>query len=463
MTDIDIGLSAAPSIAEAHLRVPPHSAEAEQSVLGALLLDNEVFAEVGHLVSAADFYRHESREIYTAIAALIAACRPADVITVFEWLRGAGKADDVGGLPYLSALSGCVTSSRNAGRYAEIVRDKALLRKIIVTADNAASLAWQPGSAVDKLDAIAASFSKLERGRMRNAPRSIAEIAVGRLEHYEALERGDIEPGWATQIPALDRMLNGGLRPGGLYILAARPKVGKSSLSLSIAECMAKNGKPTLVLSMEMPDTEVADRSVAHIGRIDYSSLMSGKLQREGWEKAADAMDELARLPLYVDDQPALNLVEIRAKARMVKGLKVLVIDYLQLCSGTNESDNRNAQIEAISRGLKALAKNEGIAVLALSQLNRKVEERANKRPNLSDLRDSGAIEQDADVVMFLWPFREFPREGRKIVGLSVEANRQGPSGQVALDFHGAIQRWAESSADLTEQQAAPRRGGGFE
>ena len=445
------------------LRVPPSSVEAEQALLGALLLDNDAFGQVAHLVSAGSFYRQDHGAIFTAIAGLVSASKPADVVTVFEALRSSRRGATADDLAYLNSLACGVPGSRNAARHAEIVREKAFHRALIAAADNALALAWQPGPVGEKLDAIAASFSQLERGTMRRAPRSIAEIAIERVAYYEALERGEVEPGWATGIPRLDDLLNGGLRAGGFYILGARPKVGKSSLALFIAESMARNGRPTLVLSQEMPDAEVADRAVVHVGRIDYSSLMSGNLRKDGWERAADALDVLKCLPLFVDDQPALTLTEIRSKARMVKGLKVLVVDYLQLCSGANETENRNTQIEAISRGLKALAKNERIAVLALSQLNRKVEERTNKRPILSDLRDSGSIEQDADAVLLMWPFKDFPRERRKIIGLSVEANRQGPNGEVALDFQGSIQRWAESTADLAEQTAQPRRSAGFE
>ena len=442
------------------LRQPPWSEAAEQSLLGSLLADNAAWDRCSDAVTAGDFYSQQHRLLFETIAALLLANRPADVVTVFERLQAQGKVEQAGGLAYLSAIASSVAGASNARRYAEIVAEKATRRTLIAACDEASSLAFGAENTAAVLDKIAATFAQLERRQTRKAPRSLAEIAIQRVEHYEALERGDVEAGWPTRIPALDAMLNGGLRPGGLYILAARPKVGKSSFSLAIAECMASQDRPTLVLSQEMPDTEVADRAVAHAGRVDYSALMSGRLGTEGWARAADAMEKLSSLPLYVDDQPALTIAEIKSKARSVKGLKVLVLDYLQLCAGTKEDDNRNAQIEAITRGLKALAKQQQIAVIALSQLNRDVEKRANKRPGLSDLRDSGAIEQDADVVMFLWPVSDFPHEGRKVVGLAVEANRQGPPGVMALDFHGAHQRWGESTASLEPAGSNTKREG---
>ena len=255
--------------------------------------------------------------------------------------------------------------------------------------------------------------------------------------------------GGATRIPSLDSMLSGGLRPGKLYILAARPKVGKSSLAQTIALTMAKSGRPALFLSQEMGAEEVADRAVVSAGRLDYSSLLSGKMTKEDWGRATDALEHLSDAALFVDDQGGLTMADIRAKARSVPGLKVLVLDYLQLSASELKDANRNAQIEEITRGLKTMAKQMDLCVIALSQLNRDVEKRASRRPQLSDLRDSGAIEQDADAVMFLWPVREFEQEGRRLIGLAVEANRQGRCGAVGLDFQGATQCWGESTMSI--------------
>lgn len=440
------------------LRVPPYSLEAEQSVLGGLLIDNDAWDRVGDIVAAGDFYRREHREIFIAIAALINATKPADVVTTFEAMERAGTAEEGGGLAYLNALAQSVPSASNVRAYGEIVRKHALARAYIAAAGDVLTFGWGDASIETKLDKAMTAFGHLDRLRVRKAPRSIGEIAIARTDYYEALERGEIEAGWPTGIPLLDKLLNR-LRVGGLYILGARPKVGKTSFALWIARHVAEAGLPVLILSQEMPDTEIADRAVVQAGRVDYSALLSGKLDHDGWARASEGLERLARLPLYVDDQPALTIGDIRSKARQVKGLKVLIVDYVQLCAGTDEDSNRNTQIEAITRGLKALAKTDGIAVIALSQLNRAVELRANKRPQLSDLRDSGGIEQDADAVMFMWPVREFASEGRKIVGLAVEANRQGPTGAFALDFYGAHQRWAESTASLDPPTPTERRG----
>jgi len=445
-----------------NLRIPPHSVEAEQSVLGGLLLDNSAWDRAGNMLADGDFYRHEHRTIFAAIAGLINACKPADVITVFERLQQARKADECGGLPYLNALAQSVPSAANIRRYAEIVRERALRRTVISTAGDAATLAWSTDDAGAAIDQIGTMFGDLQRMQVRKAPRSIADVAIGRLDHYTDLEQGSVVAGWPTGIDALDVKLNGGLRAGGLYILAARPSVGKSSLAQSVGLHLAGAGLETLFLSLEMAESEVADRGVASAGRVSYSALLTGKMDGEHWGRASEAMDRLARLPFFIDDQGALTLRDIRAKAKSVKGLKVLVLDYLQLCAGTRRDGNRNADIEEISRGLKALAKELGCAVLALSQLNRNVETRASKRPNLSDLRDSGAIEQDADVVMFLWPVRELEAEGRRIVGLGIDKNRQGRTGEFGLDFYGDTQRWSQSTADI-HQAPVRAKVGSFE
>ena len=432
------------------LRVPPHSPEAEQSVLGGLLLDNTAWDRVGDLLAERDFYRHEHRLIYGAIGALVTATRPADVITVFEQLKRVGKDDEAGDLVYLNALASSVPSASNIRRYAEIVRERSLQRRMIAALDESLTMLWSASDIGEAIDRIATTAAELQRRQVRKAPRPLGDILVERVDRISELHSGEAEAGWPTRIPSLDRMLNGGLRPGMVYVLAARPSIGKSSFVESIAIALAEQNLPVLMLSQEMPEGEVADRAISGMGGVDYGNLQSGELNDLEWSQLSEAVDRGSKLPFYVDDQPALRLGDIRAKARLVKGLKVLVLDYLQLSASTGDHPNRNAEIEEISRGLKALAKDLGIAVIELSQLNREVEKRANKRPNLSDLRDSGAIEQDADVVIFLWPVREFDGEGRRIIGLGVDKNRQGKKGQFGLDFFGAYQRWRESTADIS-------------
>jgi len=436
----------------------PWSNEAEQGVLGAVLCDNRAWDRVADLLVEADFYSLAHREAFAAIGRLIVSGHPADAITVSDELRqtpAAGGAD----LAYLNDLAQSVPSAANARRYAEVVRKHAARRALIATLDEGLLAAREAPDVGGAVDEISTKLGQLQLGRLTAAPRSIAEIAIERIQHYEALERGEVVAGWPSHIPALDARLNGGLRPGSLYILAARPSVGKSSFAQRLGLGLAADGLPTLFLSMEMSAAEVADRGVASSGRVSYSALLTGRMGHDDWLRATEAMEHLARLPFRVDDEPALTLRAIRAKAKSIRGLKVLVVDYLQLCASQRRDGNRNTEIEEISRGLKTLAKELGVAVIALAQLNRDVEKRATKRPTLSDLRDSGAIEQDADVVLFLWPVREFENEGRKILGLGLDKNRQGRLGEIGLDFYGDTQRWEQSTADIRPATVARGRG----
>lgn len=429
---------------------PTSSIEAEQSVLGALLADDGAFDQVADMLTAAHFASRDHAMIWTAIAGLATARRPVDALTLHEVLRDRGQDEACGGLAYLAQLAASCSTSRNVRRHAAVVLERYAARMLTHAAEQALEIAGGRGDVAEKVDQITSLFAGLQRGQVRKVPRPIADLAAERIEEYEALADGKKVAGWPTRIPALNRWLNGGFRPGSLYMLAARPGIGKSSLSQQLGMHLAADGLPTLFLSQEMADTEVADRAVANSGRVSYSALLTGKMEREDWARTTEAMENLATLPLFIDDQPALALRDIRFKAKLVPGLKVLIVDYLQLTASSRRDGNRNAEIEEVTRGLKTLAKELGIAVIALSQLNRNVETRNTKRPILSDLRDSGGIEQDADVILFLWPVREFPKEGRSIVGLCAEKNRQGARGEVGLDFHGDTQRWAESTADIS-------------
>ena len=436
----------------------PWSNEAEQAVLGAVLFDNRAWDRVADTVSEADFYSQAHRDAFAAISRLIMSGRAADVVTVGDELAHGGSSDG-GGLAYLNDLVQSVPSAANARRYAELVRKHAARRALIATLGEALQAAREQPDIAGAVDEITSKLGQLQVGRITTAPRSIAEIAIERVEHYEALQQGTVAAGWPTHLPALDARLNGGLRAGSLYILAARPSVGKSSLAQYLGLGLAGDGLPTLFLSMEMGAAEVADRAVSSSGRVSYSALLTGKMEHDDWSRATDAMEHLSRLPFHVDDEPSLTLRAIRAKAKSIRGLRVLIVDYLQLCASRRRDGNRNSEIEEISRGLKGLAKELGIAVIALSQLNRDVEKRPGKRPGLSDLRDSGAIEQDADVVLFLWPVRVLEYEGRKILGLGIDKNRQGRLGDIGLDFYGDTQRWEQSTADIRPEPIARGRG----
>lgn len=432
--------------------------EAEQSVLGDLLGRNDVFPTIAAVLQSKHFAVSGHPAIWTVAASLIVAGKVADPITVAEEAEARGL--DVGGYAYLSALQASCYSSRNTLRHAELIVEKYRARCLADAADEAREIAAGEGDVAEKIDRITSLFDGLQRATVAKGPRSIADIAIERIAEYEALADGSKVAGWRTHIPWLTNALTGGFSPGGLYVLAARPSVGKSSFAQDLGMNFAADGLPTLFLSQEMADTEVADRGVSNAGRLSYTALRSGNMKKDHWERACEAMDKLGRLPFFIDDDGSLTLQRIRLKAKSVKGLKVLILDYLQLCDyEAGKGSTTNDALAKVSKGLKALAKELGIAILALSQLNREVEKRGNKRPLGSDLRDSGAIEQDADVILFLWPVREFPSEGRRVVGLGVDKNRQGPrGGEVGLDFYGDTQRWQQSTADISNEPAPGRK-----
>lgn len=446
------------------MSTPIWSQEAEQSVLGALMLESRALERIQPLTDA-DFHHPSHAEIFKAIVSLHARRQPVDLITVHDSMGE--LAGVVGGMKYLNDLCNSVPGAANIKRYAEIVREKAARRQLVETARAAIALAEGADPLGDVLDQVGQKMSALQLGQVRKAPRRLADVALQRTGYYQDLQDGKEIPGWPTGLDWLDRMLNGGMRSGKVYYIAARPSVGKTSLSVQILLNLAKQGRVGLMLSQEMPAEEVADRAVSHLGRIDYANLQTGRLTDADWGRASEMLDDIGGLPVWVDDQGALTIGDIRAKVRSVPGVQVLLVDYLQLCSkaGSSAAGNRNAEIEEISRGLKALAMELGMAVIVLSQLNREVERRPGKRPQLSDLRDSGSIEQDADVVAFLWPLRDLDGDGR-LVGLALEKNRQGKCSEIALDFRGAVQRWGISTEPVQQQKeeqyqgaAAPRKG----
>lgn len=439
------------------LRIPPHSVEAEQSVLGALLLDNRVLDAVAAMLRTESFYSHAHGLIFDAISRLVLACKPADVLTVFDALGS--RAEEVGGLAYLNALAQSVPGASNSRRYAEIVADKALRRGVIAASDAMATMAWGEMATADIVDAAAAAVAKLERRLSRKAPSAMHELVLRALDRYDELAAGRRDAGWSTGVAPLDRMLAKGLRRGKVYCVAARPSVGKSSLARHMALRVARDGHATLLLSQEMPIDEVTDCVVAAVGRIENTRLQTGALVEEDWTRIAESADEIGRLPLWVDDEGSLTISQIRAKARSIKGVEAVVLDYLQLCSSTLRNASTNDQIAEISKGLKALALELDIPVVVLSQLNRDVERRADKEPQMSDLRDSGAIEQDSDVVVMLWTAREETEHDKsRLVGCRIAKNRGGPKGRFALRFEPAIYGWHESAESLDARKPATKR-----
>lgn len=453
------------------LRVPPMSIEAEQSVLGGVLLDNQAFDKAAAILTEDDFYRREHQEIWSAISGLVMAGHPADVITVFEALERAGLAEDVGGLSYLNALATSVPSASNITRYAQIVRDRAMLRRTVSAADEIGAEAFEPKAAPGPV--IERGIRRLEeieaRGRVGRVPKHIGQVMVGCLDRLQAIADGSMTSGWATGLPRTDEVLGGGLKGGDVVVLAARPSVGKSSMAQALLGYIAANdGVAVLEFSQEMPEWQCGNRAISNIGRVDYGRLTTGKLHDEDWGRVADAVDRAKNLPWWIDDQPGLRLSEIRAKTRLVVkeaaalGLKlgVVVIDYVQLCASDEDLANRNLELAAISTGLKNLAKELDLCVVLLSQLNREVEKRPGQEPIMSDLRDSGGLEQDADVIGFLWPIGERDSFGNRTVGWKLAKNRNGDLLRMCLHFEGRTQRWGESTLhpDAAMKEAAKAR-----
>ncbi len=434
--------------AVARLRVPPHSIEAEQSVLGGLLLDNLAWDRAGDLLTDADFYRHEHRLIFAATGQLIGAGRPADVITVFEQLQSLGKAGDCGGLAYLNALAQSVPSAANIRRYAEIVRERSILRKLIAASDDIATSAFNPqGRAVTTvLDEAESKIFKIgeEGSRQRQGFQAIDKLVVDLIDRVQELHDNGAEEvtGVRTGFYDLDRM-TAGLQKGDLVVLAARPSMGKTAFALNIAENVAvQEGLPVLVFSMEMGAAQLALRLVGSLGRINQQNLRTGRLDASEWERLTESVERLSQVQLLIDETPGLTVSELRARARRMARqfgtLGLIVIDYLQLMSGSGGSDeNRATELGEISRGLKGLAKELQCPVIALSQLNRSVESRNDKRPMMSDLRESGAIEQDADVITFIYRDDYYNKDSKEpgVAEIIIAKQRNGPVGTVKLTF----------------------------
>jgi len=432
----------------AQLRIPPHSIEAESSVLGGLLLDNGAWDRVADLLGEGDFYRYEHRLVYQAISGLVNASRPADVITVFEQLRSLGKAEEVGGLSYLNALAQYVPSAGNIRRYAEIVRERSILRKLVSASDEIATNAFNPqGRPVATIvdEAEQKIFNIGEQGsRMKRGFQGMDTLVVDLLDRVQ--EMAD-NPNDVTGVPTgfydLDR-LTAGFQAGDLIVLAARPSMGKTALAINIAENVAlQEGLPVAVFSMEMGAAQLAVRIVGSIGRIDQGHLRTGKLTDEEWPRLTEAIEKLRTISLHIDESAGLTSSELRANARRLARqcgqLGLIVVDYLQLMSGSASSDeNRATELGEISRGLKMLAKELKCPVIALSQLNRSVESRPDKRPMMSDLRESGAIEQDADIIMFIYRDEYYTKDACKEPGIAeviIAKQRNGPTGTVKLAF----------------------------
>lgn len=434
-------------------RVPPQNIEAEQSVLGAVLLDREAATVCSEILLPVDFYREPHRRIYEAVVALITRNEAADVITVGEELSRAGQLEAVGGLSYLSDLTAAVPATANAAHYARIVAEKALLRELLRAAGEIAEAVYAGAEDTDRLlDQAEARIFKIAEarrtGRSFVALKDVLMQAFSNLEHlYE--HKGEVV-GVPTGLAELDRLLTG-MHPSELIILAARPSQGKTTLALNMATAAAHHGAGVGFFSLEMSADQLAMRLLCSEAGVPSERMRSGFLTDQDWPNISRALGSLSDVRLYIDDTPNIPIMDLRARARRMKaecGIDMLVVDYLQLMNTRGRAESRQQEIAEISRSLKALARELEVPVLALSQLSRAVETRENRRPQLSDLRESGAIEQDADVVMFIYqdpklaedPSRRFEME------LIVAKQRNGPTGPVPIVFRRDLGRFHDRS-----------------
>ena len=437
-----------PESASDPLRIPPHSIEAEQAVLGGLMLVPEAWDRVADRLTDSDFYRRDHQLIYRAIGELAQKSMPCDAVTLGEWFESQGIAQLVGGSRYVMELANATPSAANITAYADIVREKSTLRRLIDAGYEIAGGAFQPeGRGARELVEVAEQlvFQIAEagaRGRagftsLRSAVKEAFRLLQERFESQSAVT------GLPTGFEDLD-LKTAGLQAGDLIIVAARPSMGKSAFANNIAEyATLKTGKASAIFSMEMSASQVAFRLIASIGNIDQQRLRTGDLADDDWPRVTAAITTLSDAKIFIDDTPALSPMELRARARRLKrehDLGLVVIDYLQLMQVPGNKENRATEISEISRSLKALAKELAVPVIALSQLNRSLEQRADKRPVMADLRESGAIEQDADVILMLYRDEYYnPESAEKgVAEVIISKQRNGPTGLVRLHFDGS-------------------------
>jgi len=417
------------------------------------MLDNNAWERVLDQVSDGDFYRHDHRLIFRAVAALAARTEPFDVITLSEWLNTQGLLDDAGGLAYLGTLAKDTPSAANISAYAAIVRERSVLRQLISVGNEISSSGYQTeGRSTEELldNAERQVFQIAEQGaRGKQGFVAIKDLLVKAVDRIDTLFQQDnpitgVPTGWSD----FDEMTSG-LQRGDMVIVAGRPSMGKTTFAMNIAEHAAiKSGLPTAIFSMEMPGESLAMRMLSSLGRIDQHRVRTGKLEDDDWPRLTSAVGLLAEAPMFIDDTPALSPNELRARVRRLARehgqLGLIVIDYLQLMQVHGSSENRTNEISEISRSLKALAKEMDVPVVALSQLNRSLEQRPNKRPVMSDLRESGAIEQDADVIVFIYRDEVYNEESpdKGIAEIIIGKQRNGPIGTVRLTFLGQFTKF---------------------
>lgn len=433
-------------------KTPPHSLEAEQAVLGGLVINNDAWDKVVDKISEENFYKKEHTYIFRAISSLASENLPFDIITITEWLERNKLIDAVGGMSYIGSLANNTSSSANIGFYADIIYDRYVMRELISLGSDIVETATTPSGRTtqDILDeAEKKVFNIAEKGSKTKGPEIVSTVVSRTLDKIEKLfnEKSTLT-GIPTGFKDFDQMTSG-LQPGELIIVAGRPSMGKTTFAMNIAEnASITTEKPVLIFSMEMPSEQLTMRILSSLGRIDQHRLRTGQLRDEDWPRISSTVGIMSKTKMLIDETPALSPMDLRARARRIareySSLGLIVVDYLQLMQAASHSDNRAAEISEISRSLKALAKELNVPVIALSQLNRGLEQRPNKRPIMSDLRESGAIEQDADLIVFIYRDEVYNEdsEDKGTAEIIIGKHRNGPTGVIRLTFLGQYTRF---------------------
>ncbi|OHC63551.1 MAG: replicative DNA helicase [Rhodocyclales bacterium GWA2_65_20] len=439
----------------AALKLPPHSIEAEQSLIGGLLLDNTAWDRIADMVTEGDFYRDDHRRIFNHIRKLVETGRPADVVTIYESIEKSNETDQTGGLAYLGEIANATPSAANIRRYAEIVHERAVLRKLVTVGDEIAASALNPAGrdvkvlldqAEQKVFEIAEAGAKTVQGFESIQP--LLGKVVERIEVLFNRDNPSDITGVATGFTDLDR-LTSGLQAGDMIVVAGRPSMGKTAFALNIAEHVAVVEKrPVAIFSLEMSGPQIATRLLSSVGRLNQNTIRTGRLTDDDWDKMTNALGKLHEAPIHIDETGAINATDLRARARRLHRkcgqLGLIVIDYIQLMTSIKDNENRATEISEISRSIKALAKELEVPIIALSQLSRKVEERNEKRPLMSDLRESGAIEQDADIIMMMYREEYYKPDttDKGVAEVIITKHRNGPTDTVRLTFLGEFTKF---------------------
>lgn len=430
-------------------KIPPQQLEAEQSLLGGILIDSSGLPAALEVLKGDEFYKDSHRTIYTAIQDLFERNEPVDLLTVTDLLSERKQLEAVGGVSYVASLTEVMGSSANVAAYAKIISEKAVLRRLIQTANEIISFSYGGKSAEEVLENAESAIFRLAERKIRNSYFPLKEVVKKNIETIERLqEYRDAVSGVPSGFTDLDK-LTAGFQKSDLIILAARPSMGKTALALNMASNAAKKGFPVGFFSLEMSKEQLAMRLLCMEARVDSHKIRSGFLSRQECAKLLNAAGAYMDVPILIDDTPSISPLELRAKARRMmsdQGLGMVMVDYLQLMKGRDNSERREQEISEISRSLKALAKELDIPVIALAQLNRKVEERADKKPMMSDLRESGAIEQDADVIAFIYRDEVYNRDTKEpgVAEVIIGKQRNGPLGNVKLSYINTYTRFED-------------------